>query len=29
VNYRFGEFDASLLKRIRKPSSGGGMDMDF
>lgn len=29
VNYRFGEFDASLLKRMRKPSGGGGMDMDF
>jgi len=30
VSYRFGEFDASLLKRMRRPSGGGGgMDMDF
>lgn len=29
VNYRFGEYDASLLKRMRRPGGGGGMDMDF
>jgi len=29
VSYRFGEFDTSLLKRMRRPSGGGGMDMDF
>lgn len=30
VSYRFGEFDVSLLKRMRRPSGGGGgMEMDF
>jgi iron complex outermembrane receptor protein len=30
ANYRFGEFDVSLLRRMRRPSGGGGgMDMDF
>lgn len=30
VSYRFGEFDVSLLKRMRRPGGGGGgMEMDF
>lgn len=29
ASYRFGEFDMSLLRRIRRGGGGGGMDMDF